>query len=218
MFDGQAIIDNTAHYVRITLEGDSSGHDWGHIIRVHRNSNVINYVENADTLVVSLAALLHDIADYKLYGGDCDIGPQRARVWLMKQGLDDERIDHICKIIKNISFKGAGTATFMDTPEGKIVQDADRLDAIGAVGIARVFAFGGSKGREIYNPDIEPIFHATFDSYRNSKTSSINHFYEKLLLLADLMNTETARKIAVERHSFMLMFLERFHKEWLGEA
>lgn len=217
MFYEQTIIDNTAHYVRLALEGDSSGHDWGHTFRVYNNSLTINRSENADHLVISLAALLHDIADYKLHDGDCDIGPRTAHVWLEKQGLDHERIVHVCRIIKNISFKGEGTPSSMETLEGKIVQDSDRLDAIGAIGIARVFAFGGNKGREIYNPDVKPIYHGNFDSYKNSNSSSINHFYEKLLLLKDLMNTETAKKIAVDRHSFMLMFLDRFFKEWDGE-
>ncbi|MGE4351552.1 MAG: HD domain-containing protein, partial [Bdellovibrionales bacterium] len=141
-----------------------------------------------------------------------------SRVWLERQGMDEERIRHVCKIIEDLSFKGAGTESPMETLEGKIVQDADRLDAIGAIGIARVFAFGGSKGREIYNPEIEPTAHKSFDAYKASTSSSINHFYEKLFLLKDRMNTQTAKRLAGERHAFMAAFLDRFYKEWEGNG
>lgn len=212
------IVEQTTAYVRRELEGESSGHDWWHIHRVVNNALAIAREEKADETIVCLAALLHDIADYKMHDGDCDVGPKVARAWLEKQGMDEGRIGHVCKIIKDLSFKGAGTESPMDTLEGKVVQDADRLDAIGAVGIARVFAFGGHKGREIYNPEIEPTAHKSFEEYKTSKSSSINHFHEKLLLLKDRMNTDTAKKMAEERHAFMLTFLDRFHKEWEGRA
>lgn len=214
----KTIIEETKNYVRRELEGESSGHDWWHIHRVVNNALAIAHEEKADETIVCLAALLHDIADYKMHEGDCDIGPKVARAWLEKQGMDEPRIAHVCKIIEDLSFKGAGTESPMDTLEGKIVQDADRLDAIGAVGIARVFAFGGNKGREIYSPEIGPTAHKSFEEYKTSKSSSINHFHEKLLLLKDRMNTKTAKRMAAERHAFMLLFLDRFHKEWDSQA
>lgn len=216
MTSDKEIVEQTKGYVRQELEGESSGHDWWHIHRVYNNALTIAQTERADEPIVSLAALLHDIADYKLHDGDCDIGPKVARAWLERQGMDEPRITHVCKIIKDMSFKGAETASTMNTIEGKIVQDADRLDAIGAIGIARAFAVGGYMGREIYNPDVKPTMHKSFDEYKASKSSTINHFHEKLLLLKDLMNTETAKKMADERHVFMIKFLEQFHKEWSG--
>ena len=214
MPDDKTIIEKTVQHVRTALEGESSGHDWWHVYRVYKNAIQICQTEKADQTVVSLAALLHDIADYKLHGGDSEIGPKVAREWLEKQGLEEHRIAHICKIINDMSFKGSGTKSEMDSVEGKIVQDADRLDAIGAIGIARVFAFGGNKGREIFNPEIKPQVHDDFESYKSAKTSSINHFYEKLLLLKDLMNTETAKRLSEKRHEFMLQFLKEFNEEW----
>lgn len=214
MTDNKEIIEQTTDYVRHELEGEVSGHDWWHIHRVVNNALTIAKEEKADETIVCLASLLHDIADYKMHDGDCDIGPRIARDWLEKQGLDEEYIQHTCDIIKDISFKGAKTESPMRTLEGKIVQDADRLDAIGAVGIARVFAFGGSQGREIYNPEIQPTLHTNFEEYKNSKSSSITHFSEKLLLLKDRMNTPTAKKMAEKRHAFMLAFLDQFNEEW----
>jgi len=164
--------------------------------------------------VVQLAALLHDIADYKFHGGDDILGPQLAEKWLKKMQVEKGIISHVCEIIKEISFKGARVKSKMKTKEGMIVQDADRLDAMGAVGIARCFATGAKLNREIYNPKIKPKLHKSFEEYKKARSTSINHFYEKLLLLKDLMNTKTAKKIAKERHKFMKQFLDRFFKEW----
>jgi uncharacterized protein len=167
--------------------------------------------------VVELAALLHDIADWKFNDGDINEGPLQSRVWLQSLGVDQGVISHVCEIIGGISYKGAGVTTTMRTIEGKVVQDADRLDAIGAIGIARTFAYGGHINHEIYNPEKKPELHNTFEEYRNGTGSVINHFYEKLLLLKDLMNTETAKRIAIGRHSFMEKFLDRFFGEWDGK-
>lgn len=218
MNEDEILVERTRDHVREAMTGESSGHDWWHVFRVYRTAMAIARAEGADATVVALAALLHDIADYKMHDGDTTAGPRAARAWLEAQGMDESRLAHICSIIEDLSFKGAGTPTPMQTLEGKIVQDADRLDAIGAIGIARAFAFGGSRGREIYNPDIEPVLHKSFDEYKASQSTSINHFYEKLLLLKDLMNTEAAKGMAAERHAFMLRYLEQFRKEWGGPA
>ncbi len=172
---------------------------------------------DVDTFVVQLGALLHDIADWKFHGGDESVGIEVARKWLEKLGVDEQTIEHVCRIIETVSFKGAGVSSKPDSKEGMIVQDADRLDALGAIGIARCFATGAKLNREIHNPEKKPVFHRDFDSYKNSNSTSINHFYEKLLLLKDRMNTLTAKQIAEERHKFMEQFLERFFKEWEGE-
>ncbi len=172
--------------------------------------------EGADLFVVQLAALLHDIADWKFNDGDVSIGEKEARKLLEKLCVEEHAISHVCEIIKNVSFKGAGVKAKMGTKEGMIVQDADRLDALGAIGIARCFATGARLGREIFNPEIKPKIHKTFEEYRKAESPSINHFYEKLLLLKDLMNTETGKKIAEERHRFMEQFLETFFEEWEG--
>lgn len=210
------IIEKTKEYVKSRQSGEASGHDWWHTVRVYNTAMTIAEKENADTKIVALAALLHDIADYKFYDGDETIGPKTAREWLFKNGADENIINEITDIIANMSFKGAHVDSSLKTLEGKIVQDADRLDAIGAVGIARTFAYGGKKGRAIYNPDIPPANFTTFEEYKINNSSTINHFYEKLLLLKDLMNTQTARDIAEERHKFMENFLDRFLKEWDG--
>jgi uncharacterized protein len=210
----KSIIEQTAEYVQKSLEGEGTGHDWWHIYRVWRNAVYIGEREGADLFVVQLGALLHDIADWKFHGGDETVGPKRAREWLEALHVKQDVVDCICEIIYNISFKGAGVKSRMRTKEGMVVQDADRLDAIGAIGIARVFSYGGHEGREIYNPNIKPQIHKTFEQYKNSKSSSINHFYEKLLLLKDLMNTKTASEIAEDRHNFMLRYLDEFFKEW----
>lgn len=215
--DEKEIINKTAEYVKNKLSGEGSGHDWWHVYRVWKTAVEIGKKENADLFVIQLAALLHDIADYKFYSGDDSIGPKKAREWLEKLEVDENIISHVCEIIKGVSFKGAGVKSEMKIKEGMVVQDSDRLDAIGAIGIARTFAYGGHKGNEIYNPDIKPKRHETFDQYKNNKGTTINHFYEKLLLLKDLMNTTTARKIAQERHKFMEQFLGRFFKEWEGK-
>lgn len=209
-------VERTVNFVRKKLGGEGSGHDWWHVYRVYKNALTINQREQADPLVVSLAALLHDIADHKFHNGDTEIGPRVAKEWLENEGIEKQHIDHIGQIIRDMSFKGAEVKDSMGTLEGKIVQDADRLDAIGAIGIARAFAYGGHKGREMHTPGIEPRAHATFEDYKNSPSSAINHFHEKLLLLKDRMNTATAKGIAEKRHAFMLHFLETFMNEWGG--
>lgn len=168
-------------------------------------------------LVVELGALLHDIADWKFYDGNLEEGPAQARAWLEKLGVDDQIISQVGEIVKTVSFKGAGVKTDMKTLEGMVVQDADRLDAIGAVGIARTFAYGGGANREIYNPEKRPANHETFEQYQKNQSSSVNHFYEKLLLLKDLMNTESAKKLAKGRHQVMEDFLVEFYQEWEGK-
>ncbi|MBX2990668.1 MAG: HD domain-containing protein [Bacteroidetes bacterium] len=211
-----AIIAATAEYVKAKLSGEGSGHDWFHVERVWKNARHIGTEEQVDMFIVELAALLHDIADWKFAGGDDSAGPREARTWLESLKVDEETIAHVCDIIMNLSFKGAGVKSAMHTREGMVVQDADRLDALGAIGIARAFAYGGHKGSELYNPDVKPEFHTSFEQYKNSRGNTINHFYEKLLLLKDLMNTETAGKMAEQRHTVMEVFLEQFLAEWNG--
>lgn len=214
----EKIILQTTAFVKEKLSGEASGHDWWHVWRVWKTALYMCEKENANTFVVQLAALLHDIADYKFHGGDDSVGPRVARDWLESLAVEEEVIAHVCTIIKDASFKGAHVTSHMSTIEGKIVQDADRLDAIGAIGVARAFAYGGHKGREIYNPDIPPHMHNSFEEYKNNHSPAINHFYEKLLLLKDLMNTETAKRMAQERHAFMERYLEQFYTEWEGKA
>ncbi|HAL49824.1 MAG: Metal dependent phosphohydrolase [Candidatus Uhrbacteria bacterium GW2011_GWD2_41_121] len=214
--DKDLIIQKTAQYAKETLFGDASGHDWWHVYRVWKSAINIAKGEKADLFIVEITALLHDIADYKLHDGDDSIGPRKAREWLESLSVDADAIDHVASIIANMSFKGAGVESKLETLEGRIVQDADRLDAIGAIGIARTFAYGGSKGREMYDPEVKPEMHTSFDKYKNNSSPTINHFYEKLLLLKDLMNTETAKQIAKDRHEFMEGYLDEFYKEWEG--
>jgi uncharacterized protein len=208
------ILKKTEEFVFHKLSGETTGHDWWHIDRVRKLSLYIAKKENADLYIIELAALLHDIADHKFHGGDESIGPKTAKDWLESLDVSSEIIEQICDIIATISFKGAKVNSLMKTKEGMIVQDADRLDALGAIGIARCFAYGGYKGNSLYDPNIKTIMHESFAQYKNSKTTSINHFYEKLLLLKDLMNTQTAKIIAEERHDFMQQFLNEFFKEW----
>ena len=210
------ILQLTAAHVRQTLSGDSSGHDWWHIDRVRRNSLIIAREEDADLFVTELAALLHDIADWKFHGGDDTAGPRAAREWLVRCEADPAVIDQVCEIVATLSFKGAGVATEMQTLEGRCVQDGDRLDAIGAVGIARAFAFGGHFGRAMYDPDVPPELHQSFAAYKQKGGPTINHFYEKLLLLKDRMQTATGTRLAQERHQFMETFLAQFFAEWNG--
>jgi len=213
----QKIIRETREYVKRELEGESSGHDWWHISRVRNNAvRIASEEKGADLFIVKLASLLHDIADWKFHGGDEKASSRTAKDWLKRQNLDDSLIARICMVIEEVSFKGAGVKTVPSTLEGKIVQDADRLDALGAIGIARTFAYGGKMAREIYNPNIKPELHKTFEEYRSNKGSTINHFYEKLLLLKERMNTDAAKRIAEERDKYMRDFLERFYKEWDG--
>src|SRR5438552_3597868 len=204
------IIQKTTDHVRGLLSGEGSGHDWFHVERVRNVAINIAREEDADSFVVELAALLHDVADWKFAGGDHDAGPRAARDWLATLNVDQAVIDHVAAIIANLSFKGAGVETPMGTIEGRCVQDADRLDALGAIGIARAFAYGGHKGRALYDPAIPPAPHASFEAYKKSTGPTINHFYEKLLLLKDRMNTATGRRLAAERHAFMEQYLEQF--------
>jgi uncharacterized protein len=212
----QAIIGKTAEHIRTMFSGESSGHDWWHVYRVWRTAVRIGTSEKADPFVVELAALLHDIADWKFHNGDSEAGPKAARLWLENIGVEESVINHVCQIIQDISFKGDGTLTPVRSREGMVVQDADRLDAMGAIGIARAFAYGGYKHREIFNPDVPQKHLTTFEGYKGATGTTINHFYEKLLLLKNLMNTDTGKAMAEERHTFMEHYLERFFLEWEG--
>lgn len=211
------VIDKTVEYVKNLLEGEETGHDWWHAYRVWQNSKIImKSFTNIDYEVVELAALLHDIADWKFNYGNDEIGKQKAYEFLIKLGVEENITQHICQIISKMSYKGASVKNEVESIEGKIVQDADRLDAIGAIGIARAFAYGAYAKQEIYNPKTKPVLHNSAEEYKKAKTTTINHFYEKLLLLKDKFNTEAAREIAENRHNFMLQFLEQFDKEWQG--
>jgi len=209
-----ALIEQTAAHVQAAMSGDGSGHDWWHIHRVWRMALRLGQHEGADLDVVQLAALLHDLGDQKFHGGDESVGPRMARDWLNRHDAPPALVEHVAEIIRDLSFKGAGVATPMRTLEGMVVQDADRLDAIGAVGIARAFAYGGHKGRLLYDPDVPPQMHASFAEYKRSSAPTINHFYEKLLLLKRLMNTAAARQVAEARHRFMETYLDQFYAEW----
>lgn len=208
------IVEKTARYVREELYKDSSGHDWWHVSRVHRLAIAIARRESADVYIVGLAALLHDISDYKLNGGDHEKGPKVAYDWLVKLGESKEVAGTVAEIISTLSFKGAGVACSMATLEGKVVQDADRLDALGAIGVARAFAYGGFAGQLMHDPSQKPRLHATKEEYFSRQGTTLNHFYEKLLLLKDRMNTETGRRIAAKRHERLRAFLEDFLLEW----
>lgn len=214
--DAKRVLTLTAEHVKGTLAGESSGHDWFHVERVWKMALRLAENEGADRFIVELAALLHDIADWK-FSGDEAAGPREARAWLESVGVDSATVDHVCDIIARLSFKGAGVPDSMPTKEGMVVQDADRLDALGAIGIARAFAYGGHKNRELYNPSITPTVHQSFEQYKGSNGTTVNHFYEKLLLLKHRMNTQTAKQIAEQRHAFMEEFLHRFFREWSGE-
>jgi uncharacterized protein len=213
----QEIIQKTVEFVKYTLTDAEGGHDWWHIYRVWKAAKHIAQHENVDLFIVELGALLHDIADSKFHGGDEQIGPQKARVFLQTNQVDEEVIDHVEKIISNISFKGGRLPQDFKSPELDVIQDADRLDAIGAIGIARTFNYGGHKGRSIYNPDIKPNLQLTKEEYKSSEAPTLNHFYEKLLLLKDRMNTRTGMEMAVKRDDFMISYLDQFYKEWDGE-
>jgi uncharacterized protein len=210
-------ISKTIDFVKNQLKDAEGGHDWFHIERVYNNAMLIAKNENVDTLIVALGALLHDIADSKFHDGDETVGPRVAREFLFKINADSTVIEHVIQIIENISFKGGNEAQKFKSLELDVVQDADRLDAIGAIGIARTFNYGGFKNMAIYNPEIKPNLTMTKAEYKASTAPTINHFYEKLLLLKDRMNTKTGRKIALERHQYMLGFLEQFYGEWNGK-
>ena len=211
------LIDNTILFVKQQLENAEGGHDWFHIERVYKNALLIAKEEDCDLTVVKLAALLHDIADSKFHGGDESVGPKIAREFMESQPISEDVITHVIAIIENISFKGGNFEKTFSSKELAIVQDADRLDAIGAIGIARTFNYGGFKNRPIYNPNIQPKLNMSKEEYKNSEAPTLNHFYEKLLLLKDKMNTETGKKIAKKRHDFMVRFLAQFYAEWDGE-
>ena len=209
------IIKKTILFVKETLRDAEGGHDWFHIERVYNNALLIAKDEPVDAFIVSLGALLHDIADAKFHDGNESIGPKKARAFLESQGIEEGIIIHIENIIKFISFKTSKDLSVkkFTSKELDVLQDADRLDAIGAIGIARAFNYGGYKNRALYDPDILPNLNMTKEEYKKSVAPTINHFYEKLLLLKDLMNTETGKKIAEERHQFMENFLTHFYKE-----
>lgn len=212
--DKKEIINSTITFVKETLKGAEGGHDFFHVERVYKNALLIAEKEDVDEFVVALGALLHDIADSKFHDGDETVGPKKARFFLETKKVNDDVIVHVENIITNISYKGGNFKQQFKSAELDVIQDADRLDAIGAIGIARCFNYGGFKNREIYNPSILPNLSMTKEEYKNSKAPTINHFYEKLLLLKDKMNTNTGRKIAQERHDFMEVFLKQFFIEW----
>ncbi|HSM63123.1 MAG TPA: HD domain-containing protein [Gillisia sp.] len=214
----EKIIENTIIFVQETLKDAEGGHDWFHILRVLNNSKLIAETEEVDLLTVQLGALLHDIADSKFHNGDETLGPKGARAFLSTQNVTEEVIVHVINIIENISFKGGNTKQSFHSKELEVVQDADRLDALGAIGIARAFNYGGFKGRGLYDPEIQPNLKMSKEEYKASTAPTINHFYEKLLILKDRMNTETGKTIAEERHLFMKQFLDQFYAEWNGKA
>ncbi|MGI0106143.1 HD domain-containing protein [Salinimicrobium sp. WS361] len=212
--DKDQIIANTVDFVKEKLKNAEGGHDWFHIERVFKNAKIIAASEDVNGFIVALGALLHDIADSKFHNGDETIGPRIARQFLYEQQVPEDDILHVENIIKWISFKGGNEAQEFHSPELDVVQDADRLDALGAIGIARTFNYGGHKGRPIFDPDVKPNLHMTKEEYKASSAPTINHFYEKLFLLKDRMNTKTGKNLAEERHDFMVGFLEQFYKEW----
>ncbi len=211
------IINKTAAFVQEKFSGEGTGHDWWHMYRVWQISKTIAKKETtADPYIVELGALLHDIADWKFHDGDEEAGPKAAREWLESLKVDKAVIEQIEDIIRTVSFKGAGVESNMKTIEGKIVHDADKLDAIGAIGIARAFAYGGANDRPIHEPDNKPQEHASFEDYKKNDGPTTAHFYEKLLLLKERMYTDTAKRLAEKRHKYMETFLEEFYDEWDG--
>jgi uncharacterized protein len=208
------LVERVAEHIKAKFLAESSGHDWHHIHRVWKMARQIATQEGANQEVTELGALVHDIADWKFHDGDDTVGPTEAWRLLAQEGAPHKVIDQVVEIVQTISFKGAGVPTEMKTLEGKCVQDADRLDAIGAIGIARCFAYGGHAGRLMYDPDIPPVLHATAAAYKAAKGTSLNHFYEKLFLLKDRMNTPTGRSLAEERHQVMQNFVSQFLAEW----
>ncbi|MCT4629566.1 HD domain-containing protein [Winogradskyella sp.] len=214
----EELIASTIAFVKNELKNAEGGHDWFHIERVYKNTLLIAKQEKVDMTVVALAALLHDIADPKFHNGDETVGPRVASKFLLKQNVDSEIIEHVTQIIENMSFKNSFDLNpSFTSKEMEVVQDADRLDAIGAIGIARCFNYGGFKNRALYNPNISPNLDMTKAEYKTSDSPTINHFYEKLLLLKDQMNTKTGKRIATERHKYMEGFLKQFYAEWEGE-
>jgi len=214
------LVEQTISFVKETLFGAEAGHDWFHTQRVFRNALLLAKDEDVDVLIVSLGALLHDIADAKFHDGDETLGPTMAKEFLGSLSVNDHIIDEVVSIIKHISYKNSLSKKDRNTPSKEllVVQDADRLDAIGAIGIARAFHYGGFKNRILYDPEIPPNLEMSKEEYKNSKSPTLNHFYEKLLLLKDKMNTVSGRKIAEERHLFLLKYLKHFYEEWNGNA
>jgi uncharacterized protein len=210
----QTLINRCIEFVKSELSDGEKGHDWWHIRRVWQTSKLIAQKEPVDHLIVELAALLHDIADSKFHSGDEEIGPSKAAKFLSSINAEPSVIDHVVQIIRHISFKGGNHSSEFSSPELDVVQDADRLDAMGAIGIARAFHYGGFKNRLLFHPDIKPNLNMTKEEYKKSDAPTINHFYEKLLLLKDRMNTPAGKALAVKRHAFMVQFLEEFDQEW----
>lgn len=215
--DMNLLIDKIKEEIRSKFEGESTGHDWFHIERVWRNAKLIAQNENCDLLVVELGALLHDIADHKFVQNFEEESVNRTRALLSKNNVSSKIIDQVIHIVLNCSFKGGLEDNKMQSIEGLIVQDADRLDAIGAIGIARTFAYGGKAGNEIYNPNIPPTDFKSAEEYRTKRTHTVNHFYEKLLKLSGTMNTTEGSRLAKERHQYMSSFLDQFYNEWEGK-
>ena len=215
--DNTDIISKTIIFVKEKLKNAEGGHDWFHIERVYKNALLIAKDEVCNETVVKLAALLHDIADSKFNDGDETLGPETARAFLESEDVDEEIVINVIKIIENISYKGGNFQKEFTSVELDIVQDADRLDALGAIGIARTFNYGGFKNRVLYDPEIAPNLKMTKEEYKNSDAPTLNHFYEKLFLLKDKMNTPTGKQIALERHRFMEIFISQFYAEWDGE-
>ena len=212
------LIEHTKTFVKTTLEDAEGGHDWFHILRVYNNAVTISKTESVDETIVALAALLHDIADSKFHNGDETIGPKMAREFLFGKNVDSTIIEHVVKIIENMSFsKSLDPDNIWTSDELRVVQDADRLDAIGAIGIARAFNYGGFKNRKLFDPSISPDLNMSKEEYKKSTAPTINHFYEKLLLLKSKMNTKTGKKIAEQRHKYMEQFLDQFYAEWDGK-
>ncbi|MGI9530830.1 HD domain-containing protein [Lutimonas sp.] len=217
--DKSNIIQATIDFVKKTLDGAEGGHDWFHIERVYHNAKLIAKGEKVDLFIVELGSLLHDIADAKFYDGDETIGPKKATQFLQGLQVEETVIFHIENIIRYVSFKNSlEKKPQFNSIELQVIQDADRLDAIGAIGIARAFNYGGFKNRALYDPDIQPKLDQDKETYKKSSAPTINHFYEKLLLLKDMMNTETGKKIAEKRHVFMQEYLDQFYREWNGKA
>ena len=208
------LVGRVASVIKSRFEEESSGHDWHHIRRVWQLARQIAQREGASQEVVELGALVHDIADWKFHDGDDTVGPREAERLLVSEGASQSVVERVVGIVSTISYKGAGVKTAMSCLEGKCVQDADRLDAIGAIGIARCFAYGGHANRLMYDPDQPPVMHATAEAYKAAKGTSLNHFYEKLFLLKDRMNTETGKALAEQRHRYMEEFVARFLMEW----
>lgn len=215
----KGLVERVARSVRRAMEGDGTGHDWWHVWRVWRTADRLARTEpRADRTIVSLGALLHDVGDWKFHDGDEGAASREAARFLRRVRADKATVGRVGQVCREISFKGAGVADRPTSLEARIVQDADRLDAIGAVGIARTFAYGGATGRQIYEPGVRPVLHRSFAAYKKSRGHTINHFHEKLLLLKDRLHTREARRLARARHAYLVEFLERFHAEWDGRA